>query len=62
MFSNKTPQSNRPDRINSNSRRSNTPQHYQTQIQPRSSQSQAKPQVQQNFVASVTLPPITEQS
>lgn len=64
MFSNKTTQSNRPNRIdsNSNSKRSNTPQHYQTQIQQRPSQSQAKPQVQQNFVASVILPPISEQS
>jgi hypothetical protein len=45
MFSNKTTQNTRPNRLNSSSQRSNTPQHTQTQKPPRISQSVNKPQL-----------------
>lgn len=47
MFSNKTTQNTRPNRLNSSSQRSNTPQHTQAQKPQRISQSVNKPQLVQ---------------
>lgn len=47
MFSNKTTQNTRPNRLNSSSQRSNTPQYTQAQKPQRISQSVNKPQLVQ---------------
>lgn len=63
MLFNKVTQGNRPNRLESNSNRSTTPQHYKSQKVSRSSQSVSKPPANNNipFVPVVNLPSITEQ-
>ena len=64
MLFNKSPPSNRTNRLETNSNRSTTPQHYKSQKVSRASQSVSKPQVNQNIVPLLpvaNLPSITEQ-
>lgn len=59
MFSNKNTQNNRSTRNDSSSKRSTTPQHYQTQKPQRTSHSVSKSPINPIVTSINNLPPIS---